>query len=226
MIKGVIFDFDMTLVDYNYSDRAALSRVLEVSGLQVGIDEFWEKSGEVIENAFTSNRLAGVNIHEFRLAETLKYFGSRYDDSLLQEYYKIYLNLVPVYDGARDMLDFLKDKVKLGLLTNAIDPFEQKARIQKSNLKDYFNVIGIAYDIGAYKPDIEAFTWMTDKLSLKPQEIVFIGDSEKHDIVGAKNAGFKTIKKIYPSQKPTVADDVFINFSELYAILKEKHAIA
>ncbi len=225
MIKGVIFDFDMTLVDYNRSDRSALARVLELSGLNIGLEEFRELSGSIVEKAFDGKCSDFANIHRYRLEETVKCFGGKFQEAFLDEYYKIYLHTVPVYSGAEDMLRFLKDKVKLGLLTNAVDPWEQKARIAASKLEPYFDVIGIGYDIGAYKPELEAFTWMSDKLNLGREEILFIGDSEKHDIVGAKNAGFKTIKKIYPGHKPTIADDVFTAYGDLYEILEKKYAI-
>ena len=52
-----------------------------------------------------------------------------------------------------------------------------------------------SYYVGKYKPDVEAFYEIAERMNVECKETIFIGDSEKHDIIGAKNAGMFAIKK-------------------------------
>lgn len=122
------------------------------------------------------------------------------------------------------IFEFLKEKVKIGLLTNACDPIEQRERIIKSGLYKFFSTICISGETQKYKPDKEAFEDIITKLSVTPQEAVFVGDSEKYDIEGAKNAGLYAIKKGLPTQ-PTKADACFSEYSELIGVLSKIHFI-
>ncbi len=221
MIESIIFDFDSTLVDYHYSDTKAIHKVASLISEDIDKSQFLEKSGEIIVDICNSGAVLGSEVHKERLVRTTKYFGFEWKESYLAEYLKIYLNEIKLYKGVLEVLGFLKGKVHLGLLTNSIDIYEQKMRIKNSNLASYFDVICVAAEIGAYKPDREAFEIILSKLSSDPEKSVFIGDSEEYDIRGSKNVGMIAIKKDNNSQKFSIADYRFSQFFELFQILEQ-----
>ena len=224
-IRAVIFDFDSTLVDFHAGDDAAIRRVMELSGCRAGFDEFQDYSVSVLYRVYNDGVDYGGNIHRFRLREALAHFGQGFREEYLEAYYGIYLSCVPVFEGAREFLAGLRGSVKVGLLTNSIDPWEQGKRIDASGLRPCFDLVGIAAEIGAWKPDPAAFGWVASGLGCDPGECVYIGDSERHDIEGAKGAGMAAIKRVRDRRVPTAAEAVFSDYVELSGILSGKYGV-
>ena len=223
--RAVIFDFDSTLVDFHVGDDAAIRRVMELAGYGEDFDEFQDYSVSVLYRVYNDGEDYGGNIHRFRLRETLGHFGHGWREEYLEAYYGIYLSQVPVFEGARELLESLRPIVKLGLLTNSLDPWEQGRRIDVSGLRPCFDLVGIAAEMGVWKPDPAAFEWMSERLGCEPRDCVFVGDSERHDIEGAKGAGMGAIRKARDRNVSTLADAVFVSYSELAGILAAKFGI-
>jgi len=223
--RAVIFDFDSTLVDFHAGDDAAVRRVMELSGCVAGFDDFQDYSVSVLYRVYNDGADYGGNIHRFRLREALAHFGQDWRDEYLEAYYGIYLSQVPVFEGARELLESLRPAVKVGLLTNSLDPWEQGRRIDASGLRPCFDVIGIAAEMGVWKPDRAAFSWMAERLGCGLEDCVFVGDSERHDIEGAKGAGMAAIRKARDRNAPTLADAVFVSYAELAGILAAEFGI-
>jgi len=226
MIKAVIFDFDSTLVDYHYGDKKAIDKVGELLPDKINKSLLYEKSGDIIWQFYKDGFDHGSNVHEFRLKRTLEEFGFSWDNKYLQEYLKIYLNEVRLYEGVIELLKYLQGKVKLGLLTNSTDVKEQKERIKNSKIENYFDKILIAKEIGFYKPQKEAFLEALYRLEVSKDEAIYIGDSEHFNIEGAKNAGLIAIKKLNSDNKTTSADSSFTSFSMLKVILTMEYMLS
>lgn len=77
---------------------------------------------------------------------------------------------------------------RLALLSDF--PPEQKGELW--GLKPYCDKILSTEKIGALKPSKYPFGILAMELGVKPQEILYVGNSAKYDIVGAKAAGMKT----------------------------------
>jgi len=225
MINTIIFDFDSTLVDYHHNDSQAIDRVISLLPGKVDREEFLEHSGKVIRQFYCDGKKLGSGIHEARLRKTVSDFGFEWQEIYLAEYLAVYLGAVKVYDGVFDLLDKLKGRVKIGLLTNSTDAREQRIRIEKSGLSHYFDQIAVAAETGLFKPDAAAFESIVNSLKSCKEHSLYIGDSEEFDILGAKNAGLKTVKKVKSLDCITVADDKFTDYIQLAEILKQKYNI-
>lgn len=103
----------------------------------------------------------------------------------LEKYFK---NVRP-YDDVLETFAKLKEAgYKIALLSDF--PPEQKGDLW--GLKPYCDKILSTEKIGALKPSKYPFGILAMELGVKPQEILYVGNSAKYDIVGAKNAGMKT----------------------------------
>lgn len=82
--------------------------------------------------------------------------------------------------------------VKTGIVTNGLKR-DYQTILTKTGLKDQFDVVVGVDDCHAAKPDKRIFVHALEKLNVRPEEAVFIGDSHKYDYIGAKRAGLKAL---------------------------------
>lgn len=99
--------------------------------------------------------------------------------------------LVPI-DGVPDMISTLRDRYRVGLLTNGPGT-AQRAKLRTLGWETSFDAVVISGEIGTGKPDIRAFEALFAALDADPNEIVYVGDSADADIAGANAAGCHTI---------------------------------
>ena len=106
---------------------------------------------------------------------------------------------------------------------------------QKGNmwgLLKYCDLVLGSEEAGALKPSKFPFGMMSMKLGVKPEEILYVGNSVKYDVCGAKNAGMKSALIISPFRKfllsifrgrengfGTGADVVFTNYRQFIDIV-------
>jgi putative hydrolase of the HAD superfamily len=94
------------------------------------------------------------------------------------------------------VLKWLKNQKKLvGLICNTgLTPgFGLRKFLTREGIAKYFDLMLFSDEVGIRKPDPKIFQLVTQRLKVKPYEIVHIGDNLKSDVWGAKNAGFKAI---------------------------------
>ena len=78
--------------------------------------------------------------------------------------------------------------LKIGMLSDF--PPEQKGRLW--GLRSLCDVCIGSEESGALKPSIYPFGILSKKLGLKPEEILYVGNSIKYDVRGARKYGMKT----------------------------------
>lgn len=218
IIQAVFFDFDNTLVDYVRSDTAALSRLADL--VRVDADQFVDRAVQHImafHALYDRGEARPKDMNYYRLSNTLKDFGVAWKQEYLDLYLDCYLNNPYVFPGVPEMLGQLK--VFTGLISNAYLVEEQRLRIQRSGLGQYFDDILICGEVGLYKPAPQAFWYLTDKHGLTPENCIYVGDSETHDVRGANDAGFISVKVAPRSGPNSQADYICENIHELTKLL-------
>jgi len=84
-------------------------------------------------------------------------------------------------------LETLKRRYRLATLTNG------NADLAVIGLAHHFEVNLNAGALGCAKPDARAYARLADALTLKPAEILFVGDEPHADVVGPRTAGMQTV---------------------------------
>jgi HAD superfamily hydrolase (TIGR01549 family) len=83
---------------------------------------------------------------------------------------------------------------QLALVSNMMLPGKLlEAKLQSASILTYFDNTTISSDVGFMKPHPEIFRRALAESKLKPDEVVFVGDTYQQDIIGAKRAGLKTV---------------------------------
>lgn len=94
--------------------------------------------------------------------------------------------------GVFELLDYLKEKgYTLGIVSNNDGYTERKCRDVEIDV--YFDIISDSTNIGYVKPDPRIFEHTLNKLGLKPEHCLHVGDMYGADVVGAKNAGIEVV---------------------------------
>ncbi len=101
---------------------------------------------------------------------------------------KYFVNL-PSYKYVNETFEkFRSAGLKLALLSDF--PPEQKGAIW--GVRPYCDVILGTEELGALKPAAHPFLVMAERLGVEPSRILYVGNSVKYDIRGARSAGMKT----------------------------------
>ena len=132
---------------------------------------------------------------------------------------------VKLYDGAAELLTFLKEKGKrVYLLSNAQRIFTEY-EMRALGIYDQFDGVYISSDYCCKKPDIQFYNALLDELQLDRQKTIMIGNDNHCDIEGAKAAGLATFY-IHSNISPEVEDfntiksDYLLKEMDLYQVKK------
>ncbi|MGO0060613.1 HAD family hydrolase [Brevibacillus fluminis] len=98
-----------------------------------------------------------------------------------------------VYEETFEVLDQLKGKYKLLLLTNGSPDLQQEKLAGVPSLAGYFDHIIISGDFGRGKPDASIFEHAMSLLDITAEEGVMIGDKLTTDILGANTVGMRNM---------------------------------
>jgi HAD superfamily hydrolase (TIGR01549 family) len=99
-------------------------------------------------------------------------------------------------DGACEVLDQLRGHYRLGIISDVgFSPGRVlKQVLSNHGLLNHFDSLTFSDEAGRAKPHVEVFEHSAKLLSVEPSAIVHVGDLERTDIVGAKQAGYHAIR--------------------------------
>jgi putative hydrolase of the HAD superfamily len=128
--------------------------------------------------------------------------------------------------GAREGLEYLAGEAKLALISDtAFSPGAVLRELMESlGIGGYFSAYIFSDETGVAKPHPEAFRRALEPFGATPAEAFHIGDIERTDIRGAKEAGMKAVlyrgdeHKSKYAEDETAADAVMEHWSEIAAI--------
>lgn len=120
------------------------------------------------------------------------------DDAILGkrlgEYFAAVRRTKPfVYDDTFEVLDQLKGKYKLLLLTNGSPDLQREKLAGVPNLAPYFDHIVISGGFGQGKPAPAIFEHCMSLLGISAEEGIMVGDKLTTDIKGAVGVGMKAV---------------------------------
>ena len=127
-----------------------------------------------------------------------------------------------VYEETFDVLQSLKGKVKLLLLTNGSPDLQQEKLDGVPELAPYFDHIVISGNFGKGKPDPSIFIHALGLLEIPPEQAVMVGDKLTTDIKGGNAAGLTTvwINRNDRMKDPDIVPDFEVqSLTELHSIL-------
>lgn len=223
IINAIVFDFFGTLTEYDSEVKAFDKMYTPLKNLLtkeeiIKLDRIWWTI--YYKNIENSNK-THIEFSMYDVADELILLYNQIPLKLLYEVVDIYMDCwrekVFFCKDALEMIPKLSEKYTLGILSNTHHKTLVPSIISEVNLEHYFSAVALSVEIKNRKPCKSAFYYITNLMSMKPEECCFIGDNYTEDILGAKSVGMAAIQICRKSKLfGTNNDKHFIrNFYEL-----------
>lgn len=209
----VFFDLDETLWDHTRNSAAALEQVWRAEpavNRRTGAAEFWDvynRENERLWAEYRAGRIEKETIRLTRFIHTLENFGLD-DANLARQLSEAYLELYPrqphLVDHARDVLDYLHGRYRLGILTNGFLT-AQKTKLAAGGIAAYFRYFVNSEAVGHPKPHPAMYETAVRQGGAAREATLIIGDDLENDILGAKKCGLPAVY-FNPCRRPHRAD--------------------
>lgn len=102
-----------------------------------------------------------------------------------------------------------------GLKMGALSDFPVEKKLDFLGLTDLMDIAFSSEETGYLKPHSAPFINMISKFGIKAEEILYVGNSYKYDILGAKKAGLRTAHFVKKPESDSQADYSFYSFLDL-----------
>lgn len=221
----VIFDLDHTLWDFTANSNETLKELYKkynMENLDIELGAFLDHYQEVNDTMwfdYNRGRITKEDIRDKRFKITLSKVGV-IDDELAYVLNEDYLLLCPakgfLVPFALDILDYLKDKYHLHILTNGFQE-TQSIKLETSGLVPFFKEVVNSEISGFLKPDKRIFDYTLKKINAECQDCIMIGDDLHADVLGAKNAG---IDHVYFNRKNLLHEELITHEIKCLSELK------
>ena len=203
--KGIGFDWAYTLVDLGKEDdRSPLKKVfryLSSKNLPLpDFEDFLEQLRKIFHPMIENSRITNQEAHfEIALKKLISQFNISLNEDfslkkLLEIYYMEVYSERKLYPEVISVLNSLKSiGVRMGVVSNTTNPrFMKENEMKAAGLEPFFDFAIYSSDTPYRKPHPSIFQLAIESLKLKPEEILFVGDNLRLDIVGAQNVGMKS----------------------------------
>ena len=218
MIKAVVFDLDDTLISEKQYIRSGFKVISNKLSEEYKLDseKIFNKMLELFDESSKEvfNRL-------------LDYFSIKYDQDYI-------LNLINIYRCHSPEIEFYEDVIptitelrnkgyKLGIITDGYKE-TQLRKIEVLKCRELFDEIIITDELGRefWKPHEKSYKLMAEKLDVKLEDMIYVGDNVEKDFVTANILGLKTIKVCRENMiyRNNTIDDRFLSQIEVNSISK------
>lgn len=200
VIRAVLWDIDDTLFDYTGADRAGLARQLADEGLEGRYGSpadalaLWRG---ITERHWARFAAGQVDFQEQRRDRVRDFLGApamtgAETDSWFDRYVAHYKAAWVVFPDVVPVLDSLAGGYRHGVLTNS-SVANQDPKLRHLGLRDRFEVLVCAAELGVSKPEAAAFLAACEALGLRPGEVAYVGDQPEIDARGARDAGLLAV---------------------------------
>lgn len=195
MYDVLVLDLDNTLIDFDYMEIESLKACLKAHGYpceKAHIDVYQKINKELWEG-LEKGLYRKRDILTKRFEKWLEHFTLEGSPDTLNDYYlkgmSDYLRYMP---GAKRFLERIQSHYVVVLMTNGVCQAQQK-KLDKGQMRRYFDHVIISDDIGFHKPQVEIYDYMMTLIgSYDKQRMLMIGDSLGSDILGGQRFGIDT----------------------------------
>lgn len=237
MLKAILFDLGDTLFDFEKVDqyvvfeRSAHTTYAHLQSLGHPLPPFktyFRKHVRAVQLGYLWSRLVNREVNCGNLLSKLyRRLKIQLDDATLDHmswmWYEPMTCHCQVSPDVIPTLTRFRDRgLKLAIVSNTFIPGRILDRhLALHGLLEFFPHRIYSSEVGCRKPNPKIFRIALDEVGVDAHEAIFVGDSIKNDVTGARRAGILAILRDRTAESRThyTADHVVRTVSELYQIL-------
>ena len=197
-INGIFFDLYGTLLVYGNMDAAwsdwlsEFHERLRAHGLTRSIESFAKSCDQFFGKSEPTPRKHNMTVFEQRiqnLCTNLKLnLTSKDITEIANKIANAWQKHIPLDAEALHVLQTLHRFKKLALISNFDHPPHVHSVLSELGLTHFFDSVVISAEVGVKKPDPRIFDSALEQTGMKPEEVVYVGDTED-DAEAARAAG-------------------------------------
>lgn len=199
-IKAVLWDVDDTLFDYTTADRVGMREHLVAEGLleAYGSAEEALARWRRITDEQWARFAAGEATFEEQRRDRVRVFLGRPElsddetEAWFERYLRRYEAAWALFPDVLPVLDSLAGVYRHAVLSNS-HLRVQEHKLRTLGVRDRFEVVLCAAELGVAKPEARAFHAACDALELAPHQVAYVGDHPEIDGRGAAEAGLFSV---------------------------------
>lgn len=174
-LSGVFFDLDGTILDSFSSHYTAYEKMFARFGITITPERFIESYSP---DWYVTYRAFGLPENDWDRANAY----------WLEE---VESQSPPPFDGAAEMLAFLRSQYRLGIVTSGSRKRVERD-LDRAGLLSHFDVVMTGDDVVEKKPAPEGLQRALDMLKINRDEAIYVGDA-RADYEMATNAGVRFV---------------------------------
>lgn len=195
-----LFDVDDTIYDQLLPFMEAYEKSRRYNSL-LSVEQLYKTFRKYSDEVFYKTENGEMKLNDMYIYRITRAFGDYgimvdADEALkFQDDYVISQKGIKLFPGIIDTFDYCKTHhIPIGIITNG-PVSHQKNKMNQLGISKWIDPenIFISSEIGTAKPDVRIFRLAEGRMKLNQEYTYFVGDSFANDIVGAANAGWKTI---------------------------------
>ena len=197
--KTIFFDLDHTLWDFEKNSALAFETILVKHDIGVDISKFLEQYIPINLKYWKLYRDGKITQQELRYQRFKEAFDTvkvQVEDNVIDVLSDDYIKHLPMYnhlyEGAVEVLEYLKPKYSLHIITNGFHEV-QNGKLKNSNIHHYFETVTNSELAGCKKPHPDIFEYALKAANAEKHTSIMIGDCIEADVQGALDYGLDAI---------------------------------
>lgn len=196
--RGILCDLDDTLYAYEPCNKAGYEAAKRLANVEFGVepdsfDKLWNAGREKVHFDLAPFAAGHSRLmYAQKLAES--HFGYTHADftvKIEEAYWSTFLDAMKWNMEAENFLIQAKKAGMVVCIVTDLTAQIQHHKWLKLDLGRFARYMVSSEEAGYEKPNPVIFKLALDKLGMKPDEVIMIGDSHKKDILGAEALGIR-----------------------------------
>lgn len=200
MKKGILFDLDNTLYDYDKVHKIALNDVYSVFSKDIKITktrflELYNLAKTEIHRELSGTASSHNRVLYFQrlIEKTHQTVHPQLILKLYNSYWNSILKNMTLRSGTENLLKHLKKKgLKIAIVSDLTTNIQLR-KLEKLKIEKYIDVLITSEEAGNEKPHPIMFLLALNKLNLTAKDVFMVGDHSINDIEGANALGIESI---------------------------------
>lgn len=221
----IFFDLDHTLWDFERNSALTFESIFDKHNIDVDLSKFLSHYVPINVKywvLYREEKIGHIELRYKRLKETFDLVPYDIQDSVIDLIAEEYIKYLPtfnhLFDGAVEILEYLKPKYNLHIITNGFQEV-QFGKLKNANIDHYFTTVTNSEMAGVKKPNPKIFEFALQLAKAEKATSLMVGDSLEADMEGAKNIGLDAL--FFNETKIDVVHD----FPQIYHLSEIKNIL-